>query len=251
MNRLANRSALVTGGASGIGKAQALRFGAEGAKVTVADLNDDGARATAEQIVADGGQATSVHIDIADHDSVEKAVAHAIETFGFIDVLSNTAGLFDHYVQLTEADLELFQRVMRVNVEGLFNVTKAVVPHMIERGGGSIVNIASAAGLRGGGGGIAYTTSKHAVIGFTRQMAAAHGSQGIRVNAIAPGLIDTPMVADVVGDPASQSSLTTVPAQRVGEPEDIANAALFLVSDEADYIHGTTLAVDGGLSDTF
>jgi 3-oxoacyl-[acyl-carrier protein] reductase len=248
--RLQGRTAFITGAASGLGRAQALRFALEGARVIAADLDEPGAQRTATDIRAAGGEATAVHIDVTDEASVAAAVRAGLEEFEAIDTVSNTAGMFDGFTQLLEADRVGFDRVLAVNLDGMFNVSKALIPQMIERGGGVIVNIASAAGLRGGGGGVAYTTSKHGVIGFTRQLAAAYGRQGIRVNAIAPGLIDTPMIAEFVDTNAAQRGLRARPAGRLGRPEDIANAALFLVSDEADFIHATTLCVDGGQVDT-
>jgi 3-oxoacyl-[acyl-carrier protein] reductase len=251
MARLEGRTAFITGAASGLGKAQAVRFAQEGARIVAADLNEEGAKATAAEIVAAGGTAIGTLIDVTDEDSVQRAVDAALEEFGTIDTLSNTAGMFDNFAQLPDTDREAFDRVLRVNLDGMFNVTRALLPHMIEQGRGVIVNIASGAGLRGGGGGIAYTTSKHGVVGFTRQLAAAHGGQGVRVNAIAPGLIDTPMVSAFSSDADTVAGLAAQPGGRLGRPEDVANAALFLASDEADFIHAATLSVDGGQVDTF
>lgn len=250
MDRLVGRTVFITGAASGLGKAQAIRFAQEGARIVAADLNEEGAKATAADIEAAGGQAIGVTIDVTDEQSVESAVARAIEAFGTVDTLSNTAGMFDGFVQLLDTSRAAFDNVLNVNLDGMFNVSKALIPHMLENGKGVIVNIASGAGLRGGGGGIAYTTSKHGVVGFTRQLAAAYGNQGIRVNAIAPGLIDTPMVSDFSGTAETREGLTSQPGGRLGRPEDVANAALFLASDEADFIHAVTLSVDGGLVDT-
>ena len=251
MERLTGRTAFITGAASGLGKAQALRFAEEGARIVAADLNEDGAKATAAEIKAMGGEAIGVAIDVTDEASVDSAVERAIDAFGTIDTLSNTAGMFDGFVQLLETSRTTFDKVLDVNLDGMFNVSKALIPHMLQNGKGVIVNIASGAGLRGGGGGIAYTTSKHGVVGFTRQLAAAYGNQGIRVNAIAPGLIDTPMVADFSSTEDTKAGLASQPGGRLGRPEDIANAALFLASDEADFIHAVTLSVDGGQVDTF
>lgn len=251
MFRLPDKIAFITGAGSGLGRAQALRFAQEGASVIVADLNTDGAEKVAAEIVAAGGAATAVAIDITDAASVETGVKRALEVYGRIDILSNTAGRFDGFAQLLETTREAWERVLRVNMTGMFTVSSAVIPVMIEQGAGVVLNIASGAGLRGGGGGIAYTSTKHGVVGFTRQLSAAYGTQGIRVNAIAPGLIDTPMVAEFSGEEATQAGLKALPGGRLGRPEDIANAALFLVSDEADYIHAATLSVDGGQVDTF
>jgi len=251
MNRLDGRTAFITGAASGLGKAQALRFAQEGARIIAADLNEAGAKATADEVVAGGGTAIGVAIDVTDPIRVEAAVNAGLAEYGVVDTLSNTAGMFDGYLQMLETEKSAFDKVLDVNLDGMFNVTKALLPHFLETGKGVIVNIASGAGLRGGGGGIAYTTSKHGVVGFTRQLSATYGPQGIRVNAIAPGLIDTPMVADFSQGEAAEQMLRSNPGQRLGRPEDVANAALFLASDEADFIHAVTLSVDGGMVDTF
>lgn len=251
MNRLEGRTAFITGAASGLGKAQALRFAQEGARIIAADLNEAGAKATADEIIAGGGTAIGVAIDVTDPNSVDAAVTAGLDEYGAIDTLSNTAGMFDGYLQMHETDKSAFDKVLDVNIDGMFNVTKALLPHFLETGKGVVVNIASGAGLRGGGGGIAYTTSKHGVVGFTRQLSAAYGAQGVRVNAIAPGLIDTPMVADFSQGEAAEQMLRSNPGQRLGRPEDVANAALFLASDEADFVHAATLSVDGGMVDTF
>jgi 3-oxoacyl-[acyl-carrier protein] reductase len=251
MQRLEGRTAFITGSASGMGKAQALLFAQEGARIVAADLDGEGAARVAKEIIAAGGEAIGVAMDVTDVDSVATAVQRGLDKYAVIDTLSNTAGFFDQFAQLADTDRALFDRVMDVNVTGIFNVTKALLPHMLENGKGAIVNVASAAGLRGGGGGIAYTASKHAVIGFTRQLAAGYGNKGIRANTIAPGLIDTPMVAFFSHTEESKATMAAKPGGRLGRAEDIANAALFLVSDEADYIHATTLCVDGGYADTF
>jgi 3-oxoacyl-[acyl-carrier protein] reductase len=251
MQRLQGRTVFVTGAASGIGKAQALRFAEEGARIVVADLDRVGAERAAQEIVVAGGRAIGIGMDVTDVESIAAAVRQGLDEYGVIDTLSNTAGYFDNFTQLADTDRALFDKVMDINVTGIFSMTKALLPHMLENGKGVILNIASAAGLRGGGGGIGYTTSKHAVIGFTRQLAAAYGSRGIRANAIAPGLIDTAMVADFSRTEKLLAKMAAKPAGRMGRVEDVANAALFLVSDEADFIHATTLCVDGGGADTF
>ncbi|GCE45031.1 3-oxoacyl-[acyl-carrier protein] reductase [Rhodococcus wratislaviensis] len=250
MGKLDGRVALVTGGASGIGKAQAVLFAQHGATVVVADRDESGARVTAGVIEVAGGNALGVAMDVTDDDSVTAAVSAAMSSYGRIDILSNTAGMFDHFAQTLDTDRKLWDAMLAVNLTGIYTVTNAVLPHMITAGKGAIINIASGAGLRGGGGGAAYTSTKHAVVGYTRQLSAGYGKQGIRVNAIAPGLIDTPMVASFSKDEETLTGLRQQPAGRLGKPEDIANAALFLVSDDADFIHAITLPVDGGLVET-
>jgi 3-oxoacyl-[acyl-carrier protein] reductase len=240
----------VTGGASGIGKAQAVLFAREGATLVIADRDEAGAREVAADIEAGGAKAVGVLMDVTDEETVTAAVSTGVNTYGRIDILSNTAGMFDNFAQTLDTDRALWNSVLAVNLTGMYTVTNAVLPHMIAAGKGSIVNIASGAGLRGGGGGAAYTSTKHAVVGYTRQLSAGYGRQGIRVNAIAPGLIDTPMVAAFSSDADTLAGLRQQPAGRLGKPEDIANAALFLVSDDADFIHAGTLPVDGGLVET-
>lgn len=251
MYDLTDRVALVTGAGSGLGKAQAERFAREGALVVAADLDLNAASQTAQAVSSAGGVCIPMELDVTDQGSADLCTAAVMERFGRIDVLSNTAGAFDGFAQLTETTRTVWDRVLSVNVTGLFVVSTAVVPRMRHAGRGVIINIASGAGLRGGGGGIAYTSSKHAVVGFTRQMAAAYGKDGIRVNAIAPGLIATPMTASFSGTDATARTLSRYPAGRVGRAEDIANVAAFLASDQADFIHAATIVVDGGMVDTF
>jgi 3-oxoacyl-[acyl-carrier protein] reductase len=250
MRRLDGKVALVTGAASGIGRAQALLFAREGARVIAADRDGAGAAQVVSEIESAGGSGLAVEMNVSSAESVRAGVGAATTAFGRIDILSNTAGLFDHYSQALDTSRELWDGLIAVNLTGVHLVTTAVLPVMLEHGDGRIVTIASGAGLRGGGGGAAYTSTKHAVVGYTRQLAAGYGKQGIRANAIAPGLIDTPMVADITQTSETQAWMATQPGQRLGRPEDIANAALFLVSDESDYIHAVTLPVDGGLVNT-
>lgn len=246
MNRLDGKTAFITGGGSGIGRAQALRFAREGAVVIVADINATAAGSVASEIQAAGGVAFSSLLDIADAASIARAVSSALESVQRINILSNTAGIYDGGAHTLETSAELWGKVFAVNLTGMFQVTKALLPHMISKGGGVVLNIASGAAFVGGAGGSAYTASKHGVIGYTRQLTAEYGRQGIRAVGIAPGLIDTPMVAHLTADPSFVAKVAMRPAGRVGTPEDIANAALFLVSDESDYVHGVTLSVDGG-----
>lgn len=246
MKRLEGKSALITGGASGLGRAQAIRFAEEGAVVAIADINGDTAQAVAEEITGAGRTA----IAVTDEASVKAAVELTIDAFDRIDILSNTAGAFDNFTQSLDTSWELWDEIVAVNLTSLYLVSNAVLPHMIVKGHGVILNIASGAGLRGGGGGAAYTSTKHGVVGYTRQLAAAYGHKGIRVNAIAPGLIETPMVAHFSSEADTKAGSASKPAGRIGTVQDIANAALFLVSDETDFIHAITLPVDGGLVET-
>lgn len=246
MGRLQGKAAFITGGASGIGRAQAIRFAAEGAKVIVADIDGAAAKQVAADIETAGGIAFAAAFDITEFAAVENAVDTAIGQVGRIDILSNTAGMMDGQSTVLDTSPELWQRVLSVNLSGMFIVTKAILPHMIARGGGVVLSIGSGASFRGGMGGIAYTSAKHGVVGFTRQLTAEYGPQGIRAVGIAPGMIDTPMIADFHADPNFLARAANRPARRIGTVEDIANVALFLVSDESDFIHGVTIPVDGG-----
>lgn len=250
MGRLQDQVALITGAASGIGRAQAARFAEEGAKVVVADVNVEGAQVVVEQIRSSGGTALATEIDVTDADSIQAAVSRTLEAFGRIDILCNTAGAFDEFAQTLDTPRQTWDRIVALNLTSLYLVTNAVLPHMIDGGGGKVLTIASGAGLVGGGGGAAYTSTKHAAVGFTKQLAAGYGRQGIRANAIAPGLIDTPMVESFSKTEESMANLEQQPAGRLGRPEDVANASLFLVSDESDFIHAVVLPVDGGLVNT-
>lgn len=250
--KLENQVALITGAASGLGKAQAILFAQEGAKIIAADLNLDGAEKTAEEIRKNGGHAIGVKVDVVDSYSISNMVKVAISAFGKISILSNTAGIFDHYSPLMDTTFEQWEKYLDINISSLFKVTKAVLPGMLANKYGVIINMTSGAGLTGGGGGIGYTSSKHAVVGFTKQMNADYGKAGIRANAIAPGLIETPMVKALIDnkDSGIMETLKKLPAGRHGQPDEIASAALFLASDESRYIYGAVIPVDGGLLST-
>lgn len=250
--KLENQVALITGAASGLGKAQAILFAKEGAKIIAADLNLEGAEKTAEEIRNNGGNAIGVQVDVADENSVLSMVKVAIAAYGKISILSNTAGIFDNYTSLLDTTFEQWEKYLDINISSLFRVTKAVLPGMIANHYGIIINMTSGAGLIGGGGGIGYTSSKHAVVGFTKQMNADYGKQGIRANAIAPGLIETPMVKAMIDnkDSGIMETLKKLPAGRHGQPDEIANTALFLASDDSRYIYGAVIPVDGGLLST-
>jgi 3-oxoacyl-[acyl-carrier protein] reductase len=246
--RLEGKVAFVTGAASGIGRAQAIRFAEEGASVIVADLTEQGVNAVVAEITASGGSALGVVVDISDEASVKRGVDAAIAKFGRITTLCNTAGVFDQLVQTLDTPREVWDKVVAVNLTGLYLMTNAVLPHLIENGGGVVLNMASAAGLRGGGGGAAYTTTKHGIVGYTRQLAAAYRAQKVRAVAIAPGAVDTPMIAAILQLSAQAQDLaSSASGSRIAQPEDIAAASAFLVSDEATFINGIVLPIDSGM----
>ena len=241
--RLDGKTALVTGAGSGMGRAIAQEFAREGAKVACLDINAEAAKMTALEI---GGIA--VTCDIADPAAVATACVIAETELGRIDILVNCAGILDGYAPITETSDALWDRIMNVNLKGMFLVSRAVLPAMVARGNGAIVNISSIAGMVAGGGGAAYTASKHGVIGLTRQTSYDYGKKGIRANAICPGAIETPMTRDILnsGDMAVMELVRSVPAGRHGQPGEVAKLALYLASDEAGFVHGAVMAIDGG-----
>lgn len=249
MGRLNGSKAIITGAGSGIGHAIAIRFAAEGATVALLDLNLATAEATAREITAAGGVAYPLEANVADGDSVRAAVTAAISKLGGVDILVNNAGILDAFATLLEVTEEWWDQVMNVDLKSLFLVTKSVLPTMLEAKQGVIVNTSSVAGLVGGAGGLAYTTAKHGVIGFTRQMTADFGHRGIRTNAICPGAVDTNLtrIALAAGQ-APADTISDVPARRQAQPEEIANLALFLASKESDFVHGAANVIDGGWS---
>jgi 3-oxoacyl-[acyl-carrier protein] reductase len=238
--------ALVTGAGSGIGKASAERFAAEGARVVVVDL--EGAEGTAAAIEAAGGEALAVRTDVADEAAVAAMADAALARFGRVDVLMNNAGVLDSYEPAAETSTETWDRVLGVNLTGQFFTARALLPQMVERGDGAIVNVASTAGLNGGNGGAAYTTSKHAVIGFTRQLCFDYARKGIRCNVICPGAVETGMTKEIFASPdaAVMEAVESAPIGRWAQPEELAAAALFLASDEASFVNGAVYVVDGG-----
>ncbi len=247
--RLENRVAFVTGGSGGIGMATAERFIAEGATVIAADIDGDRLAQMTEQIDADRDRLSTVVLDVSNYDDVKATIDQAIADFGQLDVLVNNAG-FSPKKDWLEYSIDEWQRVLDVNLSGEFYCARSVAEHMIERQSGRIINMSSSAWRHGGvarGGGVPYTSSKAGVIGLTRSLAKNLGAYGITVNAIAPGPTHSPMTESWL--PQTEEALTEhIPLGRVGQPIDIANAVLFLASDEASYITGQCLDVNGGLT---
>lgn len=246
MNRLEGKVAIITGGAGGLGSASAKRFIAEGARVVVADLFEDRALAVADAL---GPNAVGMFYDASEDSSIEAAVAKTVEKFGRLDILFNNAALTDHkmHVQDTtsiDIPLEVWDKTMAVNVRGILVGCRYAIPHMIKAGAGSIINTASDSGFAGDNVRVAYGTSKGAVITLTKYIAVQHGRQGVRCNAIAPGVI---LTEQMKGFPVLAKTIHRhVVTPRLGEPEDIAALAAFLAADESSYITAQTIQCDGG-----
>lgn len=240
---------LVTGGASGIGRAVSLAFAAEGARVVVADIDTTGAEEVASDAAADGREALAVRMDVTDTASVRGAVDRAVATWGRIDVLANVAG-WDRIVPFVETTEELWDRIISVNFRGTLATCHAVLPHMIQAGSGAIVNTASEAGRSGSSGEAVYSGTKGGVIAFTKALAREVASHGIRVNAVAPGLTDTPLLQGMIAEGNEklvEAIVKATPLRRLARSEEVAEAVLFLASGRASFITGQTLGVGGGL----
>ena len=242
--RLENKVALVTGGASGIGRATAELFAHEGARVAVAD-NTDG-RNTVQAIQTAGGEAIFVSVDVSDSGQVARMVETTLQAYSRIDILFNGAGIL-YYGTVLETDEQAWNRVISINLTGTYLCCRAVLPHMIRQGGGSIINVASTVGAHDAcANAVAYVTSKGGVTLFTKAVAIDHAKQGVRVNALVPGATDTPMIRNALTPEALEALAASHPIGRLGRPEELAKAVLFLASDDASFVTGTTMYVDGG-----
>lgn len=242
--RLKDKVAIITGAANGLGLEAVITFLGEGAKVALVDYDTSGEE-RAKELKANGSDVEYFQVDVANRESVDQMVAGVMERFGRIDILINNAGITRDGM-LTKLLQEDFQKVIDVNLTGVFNCTQAVVPHMIAGGKGKIVSTSSVSGVYGNVGQTNYAASKAAVVGMTKTWAKELGRKGINVNAVVPGFIETNMVATVPEKVINQLK-QMIPLQKLGKPSDIANAYLFLSSDESDYVNGTTLHVDGGI----
>jgi NAD(P)-dependent dehydrogenase (short-subunit alcohol dehydrogenase family) len=240
------KTVFVTGAGSGIGRAAALQFAAEGAKVAVADLK--GADPVVEEIRQQDGEAFAIELDVADEKAVNAAVDSIVQRWGRLDCAFNNAGISIEDMRTAWGSLEIYDKVVAVNQRAVLLCMTAELRHMTAQRAGAIVNTASIAGLTGAGG-AAYCASKHAVVGLTRSAALRHAAQGVRINAVCPGVIRTPMTEPLAKDPEGRAVLDRMsPMQRMGEASEIADAVIFLCSDKASFITGQPLAVDGGFT---
>ncbi|AIS60574.1 SDR family oxidoreductase [Listeria ivanovii] len=249
MGKLDGKVAVVTGAASGMGKQISLLFANEGAKVVVADLNLEAAQKTVELIEAGKGSALAVAANVTSEDDVQKMMNQAVEKYGTLDILVNNAGIMDNFVPAGELTDELWDKVFAINTTGVMRATRKALHIFEEKGQGVIVNIASAGGLFGSRAGAAYTASKHAVVGFTKNVGFQYANKNIRCNAIAPGAVNTNIgttiyAPDQFGQERAMIGMGTNP--RVGDASEIAKVALFLASDDASFVNGTIVTADAG-----
>ena len=249
--RLKDKISLITGAASGIGRESALLFAGEGSKVVVADINEKGGEETVSMIRQSGGEASFIKGDVSQSGDVQEFISFTEKTYGQVNVLFNNAGIFhDSDGSVLETDEETWDLVMNVNLKGVFLGCKYGIPALLRAGGGSIVNTASFVALLGAATSqIAYTASKGGVLAMTREIAVEFARKNIRANAICPGPVQTPLLEELLSDPErKQRRLVHIPAGRVAEAGEIAQAALFLASDEASYVNGSIFTVDGGIT---
>ncbi|MBI3302871.1 MAG: SDR family oxidoreductase [Deltaproteobacteria bacterium] len=247
---VAGKVALVTGGGSGIGRASALTFAREGAKVVVADVAVEGGEETVRLIQQRGGEALFVRAEISKAAEVEALVARAVQTYSRLDCAHNNAGIEGSAATIPELTEEAWERVIAINLKGVWLCMKYEIPQMLKYGGGAIVNTSSAAGLVGYPRGAAYVASKHGVVGLTKTAALEYAKAGVRVNAVCPGAIDTPMMGRITGHRPQRAERMAAaePVGRMGRPEEIAEAVVWLCSEAASFVTGQAIAVDGGLT---
>ncbi|MDP9244612.1 MAG: glucose 1-dehydrogenase [Chloroflexota bacterium] len=250
--RLTDKVAIITGAGSGMGRVAAQMFAAEGAKVVVVDFDEAAGRETASSVTESGGEASFARADVSDEADARAMVDHAVERYGRVDVLYNNAGVMpeqDHSV--IDTDVPTWDRVMAINVRGVFLACKYAIPRMIEQGSGSVINISSFVALMGCSvPQDAYTASKGAVLSLTRSLAVQFAPQGVRSNAICPGPIETPMLMEwlLKDEEARKVRLARNPTGRFGKPEEIVNVAIYLASDESRWTNGAHFVIDGGIS---
>jgi NAD(P)-dependent dehydrogenase (short-subunit alcohol dehydrogenase family) len=253
--RFNEKAVLITGASSGIGRATALAFAREGASLMLTDVNDEGGQATlaqVQEVQADtGASAQYLHTDVSQASDHEAMVKATLEAFGGLHITVNSAGISGKFVRpIFESDEEDFDRVIAVNLKGVWLGMKYQIPAIMQSGGGSVINLASVAGLIGAAGGADYAASKHGVVGLTRSVALEMARHNVRVNAVCPSFVDTPMVQNVVSNNEKMDVRTrrASPMQRLGTPAEVASAILWLADDSASFVNGIALAVDGGLT---
>ncbi|MBL6456494.1 glucose 1-dehydrogenase [Belnapia sp. T6] len=246
-HRFNGKVAFVTGAASGIGRATAIAFAAEGARVAILDRSEAALRDTAEAVRTAGGEVLAIACDVSKPELVEAAVARTVERFGRLDIAFNNAGVENKVAPVAEIGLDEWDRILDINLRGTFVCMKHELAQMVRQGGGVVVNTSSGAGVRGVAGGAAYAASKHAIIGLTKSAALDYARSNIRVNAILPGNIETPMMDRFTGGDL-QKAIDLEPVGRLGRPEEIADAVLWMSADLGAFVTGASISVDGGWS---
>ncbi len=246
--QLDGKVALITGAGSGIGRASALVFAREGAKVAVADIMVEGGEETVRMVKEAGGEAFFIKVDVSNAAEVEAMVNTVVDTYGRIDCAYNNAGIEGRLASTDEYPEDVFDKVIDINLTGVWLCMKYELPHMLKQGGGAIVNTASGAGLIGVAGMSAYVASKHGVVGLTKTAALEYAKSGIRVNSVCPGLIQTPMVERITADQPQlgEALVAAEPVGRTGKPEEIAESVVWMCSDAASFVTGHAMSVDGG-----
>lgn len=249
MKKLENKTAIVTGAASGMGKSIALLFAAEGANVVVADLKQEAIAEVVNAIQGLGGKAIGIECNVGKEEDIQRLINAAIGAYSTVDILVNNAGVMDNFEPVDQVTNEQWNRLMQINLNGPFYACRLVVPIMLKQSSGSIINIASIGGLNGSRAGVAYTSSKHALIGLTKNIGFMYAQKGIRCNAIAPGGVKT-NIAQSMGQPNEfgygRATIGGGVMPRMGEPEEIAKTALFLASDDSSFVNGAVVTADGG-----
>jgi len=248
MQKLKEKVALVTGAATGIGRATAIALAAEGANVMVTDINEQEGHQTLNLIKEEGGQGQFFQLDVSNPEQVNNVITEIFNKEGSLDLAVNNAGIGGVFGAIHEVTLENWHKMMAVNLTGVFLCLQAEVQCMLQKGGGKIVNVSSLAGLNGMPGGSAYSAAKHGVIGLTKSAAIEYGAKNIRVNAVCPGFIQTPIIDDVPQKVLDYSTKIRVPMKRIGQPQEVANSIVWLLSDDSSYINGHHLCIDGGFS---
>lgn len=248
MNELKNKVAVITGAASGMGKATALLFAAQGAKLILADRNTQGIYDMVKEIHGHDGTVVGMTVDLGKEADIKKMIDAAVHEYGGLDILVNNAGVMDDFMPVAEVTNAVWERVMNINLDAPFYASRLAVPLMLKRNGGKIINISSIGGLFGGRAGVAYTTSKHALIGMTKNIAFHYGDKNIRCNVIAPGAVNTNIGQDMHPNELGFSKINLGMGTniRVGEPAEIAEIALFLASERSSLINGATIVADAG-----
>jgi len=247
MQGLAGKVVIITGAGSGLGRESAIELAKEGSRIAVADVNLAGAQETVATITAAGGDAFALEADVSNSASVQKMIAGFLDHFGTIDILVNNAGVVGQLLPVHEVTEESWDFVMGVDMKGVFLCSKYAIPTMLAKGKGVIINIASVSGFLASATGVEYTSAKHGVTGLTKQLAYDYGHKGIRSIAIGPGVIETPLTSEWTCEGGPFHELTMeAPAGRYGRAIDVARLVVFLASDEADFMHGHTIPIDGG-----